>query len=175
MIRLFAEYADEAQLVAAAAQLHERGYRKVETYTPYPLPAVDDALGARPSRLPIAVFIAGLVMGGATYWFQWLITHVLYPLDVGNRPTNFPLSFVPITFEMTVLFAAFTAVGAVIVLGRLLRLWDPIFEVDGFESATATRFWLAVDGGDPVFDRDRTTDELTRSGAARVVVQEERA
>ncbi|MBZ0237070.1 MAG: DUF3341 domain-containing protein [Deltaproteobacteria bacterium] len=169
MKRMLAELRGPAELVAAVAELRARGYTAIDAYTPFPVHGLDEALDARPSRLPVAVLVAGLLAASGAYFLQWLVADHLYPLDVGNRPNHFPLGFVPITFEMGVLFAGITAVAAVLVLGRLVRLWHPVFDADGFESATATRFWLELRAGDPRFDGIRTADELRALGALRVV------
>ena len=92
---------------------------------------------------------AGLGAAFAGYGLQWLLQAVLYPLNVGGRPPHFPLAFVPITFEMGVLFASLTAFAAVLVGGKLLRLWYPSAEVEGIESSTASHFWLELEVEEP--------------------------
>jgi hypothetical protein len=163
--RLLAEYAEPDQLLDAIDGLRTEGYEEIEAYTPYPVHGIDRVLGARRSRLPIAVFVLGLSGAGAAYALQWLLNAYLYPLNVGGRPPHFPLSFVPITFEMGVLAAALTASFGVVWLGSLFRPWHPVFEAPGIESATLDHFWLEVVTGDP----DETRRLLERGGALRVV------
>jgi hypothetical protein len=157
MSRLYAEYEDPAALARAIGDVRAwgdgRGVR-VEAYMPYHVPEIERALAAPPSRLAWVVFAVGLLAAAGAYGLQWLLNAYLYPLDVGGRPPHFPLSYVPITFEMGVLFAAFTAVGAVLARARLLRLWHPSSDVEGIESATAWRFWLEITplGGDAQLD-----------------------
>jgi len=148
MSRSFIELPDATRLARAIRLVRERGATYVEAYTPYPVPEVEEALGARPSRLSVAVLVIGLGAAATTYGLQWLLNAYLYPIDVGGRPAHFPLSYVPITFEMGVLFASLTAFVSVLVGGRLVRLWDPSRDVGGIESATGTGFWLEVDGVD---------------------------
>ncbi len=148
MSRSFIELPNAARLAGAIRLVRERGATYVEAYTPYPVPAVEEALGARHSRLSTAVLVVGLAAAAGTYGLQWLLNAYLYPIDVGGRPAHFPLAYVPITFEMGVLFASLTAFVSVLVGGRLVRLWDPSREVHGIESATGTGFWLEVDGVD---------------------------
>jgi hypothetical protein len=112
---------------------------------------------------------AALAGGGGAYLLQWWINVFAHPLDVGGRPDHAAPAFVPITFEMAVLIGAASAVIAAVVLGGMPRLWDPVFEVDGFERATRDRFWLAVADGDPALDHDRDTAALEAAGALRVV------
>jgi hypothetical protein len=171
--RLLGEFVDPARLLGALATLRREGYTRVEAYAPYPLHGLDEALHARPSRLPRAVFVVGVAAAATAYGLQWLLNAYLYPLDVGGRPAHFPLAYVPITFEMGVLFAGFTAFFGVLVLGRLGRLWQPIFEVDRIESVTRDGFWLEIAADDPRFDLDATAETLRQGGAVRVTVLEE--
>ncbi len=166
--RLLAEFATEAALAAAIRELHDTGHRRLEAYLPFPSHEVEEALGRPRSRLPYAVFIAGIGAAASAYGLQWLVNGYLYPLVVGGRPPHFPLPFVIITFEMGVLFAALCAVLGTLVLGRLVRLVDQVQAVPGFESATRDRFWLEVSAYDPAFDPDRTPAALIRAGATRL-------
>jgi len=165
MIRLYAEYAGAPAVVRAIDELHVQGYTKLEAYSPYPVPAIETALGAPPSRLSIIVLGAGVGAAAGAYGLQWLLQARLYPLDVGGRPAHFPLAYVPITFEMGVLFAALTAVAAVFVGAQLLRLWHPSSEAEGIESSTGTRFWLEASGLDSDADVDKVTAVLRDSGS----------
>ena len=172
MTYLYAEYENAHALALAIPRVREVGAAPLEAFMPYAAPEVERALSAPPSRLSIAVLAGGLGGAGGAYGLQWLLNAYLYPLDVGGRPPHFPLSFVPITFEMGVLFASFAAIGAVFVLGRLLRLWYRTNEVEGFESATDGRFWLEISAADPAFDLDRTRADLTETGAQRIELAE---
>src|SRR5205823_1113974 len=83
---------------------------------------------------------------------------------------HMPLAFVPISFEMGVLAAGLCTFAAVLVLARLVRLWHPVFEADGFTSATDEGYWLEVRADDPRFDRTETAAQLRGTGALRVVL-----
>ena len=166
--RLLAEFSTEAELAAAIRELRGAGHRRLEAYLPFPSHEVEDALAQPRSRLPIAVFVAGIGAAGGAYALQWLVDAYLYPLIVGGRPPHFPLAFVIITFEMGVLFASLCAFGGTLVLGRLVRLVDEVQATPGFESATRDRFWLEVSARDRVFDAELTPAALLRAGASRV-------
>lgn len=169
MRRMLGEYADATELVRGVEILRRRRYTRIEAYTPYPVHELDHALDAPPSRLPRAIFAIAVAAAGAAYALQWLLNAYLYPLDVGGRPPHYPLSFVPITFEMGILAAALTAFVGVLVLGRLVRLYDPVFDAPGFESATKDRFWLEITADDPLFDPELTAADLREAGATAVV------
>jgi hypothetical protein len=145
VIRLYAEFTEPAALARAIERAREAATVRVEAYTPYPSHEIERALAARPSRLSAVVLAAGLGAAAGAYGLQWLLNAYLYPLDVGGRPPHFPLAYVPITFEMGVLFASLAAFLGVIFGGRLLRLWDPSRDVEGIESATGSRFWLELE------------------------------
>jgi hypothetical protein len=171
--RLLAEFSTRDRLAGAIRVLRDRGYRRLDAYTPYSVEEVEEALGLRRSRLPLAVFAAGLGAAGGAYFLQWFLNAYLYPLNFGGRPPHFPLPFLIITFEMGILFAGLTAFAGVIALGRLLRLHDPPQSAPGFESATRDRFWLEVSMRDDEFDPERTLEELVELGADRVELPEE--
>jgi hypothetical protein len=170
--RLLGEFVDARTLRAALVELRRRGYARLEVYSPFPLHGVDEALGAPPSRLPRANFVVGVLAAAGAYGLEGLLDAHLYPIDVGGRPPHMPVAYVPISFEMGVLFAGFAAFLGVLVLGRLLRPWQPIFEVDRFESATRDGFWIEVAASDPCFDADATAATLREQGAVRVTLLE---
>jgi hypothetical protein len=170
--RILAQYEHEDALAAAIRQLRAKGYRALEAYLPFPAIEVEDALTRRPSRLPYLCFLFGMLAAGTAYALQWLLNGYLYPLVVGGRPPHFPLAFVPITFEMGVLFASFAAFIGVLWRGRLVRLTDDVQGTPGFESATRDRFWLEISAADPAFDPDRTRADLVETGALRIELPE---
>lgn len=142
---MLAEFETPEMLLHVLLALREQDGFRLDAYTPYPVDEIQDAIAPAPSRLPFAIFLGGLLGAGGGYTLQWYLNAYLYPLDVGKRPPHMPSAFVPITFEMGVLFAAFTAFLGVLVTARLLHLWQPIFEVDGFERASIDRFWLRIE------------------------------
>lgn len=164
-----AEFDREAPFVAAVTALRERGYEKVEAYSPYPVPEVSAALKSRRSPLPLIVFVSGVIGGLLGYWIQWFTNAVSYPLNIGGRPTHaVPAFFIP-TFETTVLCAALAAFIGLFALLRLPRPWHPIFELDEFGRASIDRFWIAVDARDRLADASTTPQALESLHALRVV------
>lgn len=148
---LMAEFARPADLVRAIDALRAKGARGFDAFTPYEVPEIQAALPSkRGSGLAWIVLVAALVGGCATYAFEWWIDVVDYPLDIGGRPDHAWPAFLPIAFEMAMLCAGITAFVGALALGGLPRLWHPVFEVAGFERASADRFWLAVE--DPPAD-----------------------
>ena len=165
---MLGEFESPHALARAIVELRAQGYRDLDAHTPYSTERVRQALGEGRSRLPGVVLLAGLGGAGAAYGLQYLLVAQLYPLNVGGRPAHFPLAFIPITFEMGVLAAALAAFFGALTAGRLVKLWDPVFEAEGFESASIDHFWVRVGGADPRFNRDELEQSLRELGARRV-------
>jgi len=149
--------------------LHSLGYRAVETFAPLDLPTADASRGAGRSRIGPYVFGGGVIGAVLGYGIQWYADVRAFPVAVGGRPLHPIPAFIPATFEATVLCAALTAFIGVLVALRLPTLWHPVFEVPGFERASADRFWVQVGRDDPLFEHDRTMADLASLGAVRVV------
>jgi hypothetical protein len=165
---LIAEYDTPEGVVAAATAARQAGYTRLDAYTPFPVEALDDALALKPTNLGFVVLLAGMAGAVVGFGMQWYSTHIGYPLNIGGRPLNDWPTFVVITFEMTVLFAAFTA--GLFMLGRngLPRLYHPVFNTPGFERATRDGFYLCIEAVDPRFDLGATRAFLESTTAVRV-------
>jgi hypothetical protein len=167
---LLAEFDTPEALASALRALRDKGYRRLDAHTPYSTEIVRDALELPPSRLPWLVFCGGILGAGLAYLLEWYLNAHLYPYDAGGRPPHMPLAFVPISFEMGVLLASFTAFFLTLVGAKLLRLWHPLFEVEGFERSSIDRFFLRVSADDPKFDVTLTTDELEAFAPRRQIL-----
>jgi hypothetical protein len=153
---LLAEFDTPAQLVDAANKVREAGYTKTDAFSPFPLHEIDEALGIKRSILPILVFfggITGLLSGLA---LQIFVHYIDYPIIVGGRPFISIPSFIPPTFELTILFASFTAVGSMLLLNGLPQPYHPVFNVPRFALATREKFFLLIETKDSKFNYDET-------------------
>ncbi|MGA9120071.1 MAG: DUF3341 domain-containing protein [Bacteroidota bacterium] len=163
---VMAEFGSPEELLAATKQVAAAGYTKVEAYSPLPVEGVSETLGFH-TRLPLIVLIAGVL--GAIFGFglQYWINVIDYPINIGGRPYNSWPSFIPVTFECTVLFAGVTAVIAMIALNRLPQPYHPVFNVPRFGLATDDRFFLTIEAADPQFEAGkvrRLLQDLRPSG-----------
>ena len=165
---LMAEFDDATALVEATRRTYDAGYRKVDAYSPFPIEPAWEALHADDRRVQLFVLIGGitgcLAGFGLCYWTQV----IAYPLNIGGRPFNSWPSFIPVTFETTILFAAFTAVIGMIALNGLPMPYHPVFNVPRFSRASQDGFFLAIEAADPKFDRSRTFEFLKNLGAKDV-------
>jgi hypothetical protein len=153
---LMAEFDSPTALVAGAEKARLAGYRRIDAYTPIPIEELSDALGLRPTRLPILVFLGGLAGGLGGYALQYWTQTTAYALNVGGRPFHSWPHFIPVTFETTVLGAALTAFVGMWALNKLPQPYHPVFNVPEFVRASTDRFFLCIEAADPRFDRDAT-------------------
>jgi hypothetical protein len=166
---ILAEFADADELVSAARKVHEAGYREVEAYSPLPIDGLAEALGFRRTRLPQVVLVGGVVGFFVGWALQYYTTVIAYPLNVGGRPTNSWPSFIPVIFEMTVLFAALSAVLGMLAMNGLPRPHHPLFAIPSFDRATQDRFFICILARDRQFHAQTTREFLERLGAKEVI------
>ncbi len=153
---LMAEFDTAEIILAAARRAFEEGYRRMDAYTPLPVEGLAEALGFRRNRIPLIVLLGGLIGCFGGFSLQYWIAVNDYPINVGGRPLNSWPSFIPVTFELTVLVAALSALFGLLVLNKLPRPYHPVFNVPRFELASRNRFFLCIEARDPRFDREGT-------------------
>ncbi|MBI4476224.1 MAG: DUF3341 domain-containing protein [Acidobacteria bacterium] len=163
-----AEFDDPTRLVMAARRAREEGYRRMDAYSPYPIEELHEALGLHQTRLPLIVLMGGIAgcLGG--FLLQYWVSAIAYPLNIAGRPLNSWPAFIPVTFEMTILFAALSAVLGMLALNGLPTPYHPVFNVPRFALATRDRFFLCIEACDSRFDRARTRAFLESCEAKEV-------
>jgi hypothetical protein len=165
---LMAEFDNPNTLVAASRRAHQEGYRKLDAYTPFPIEELHEAIGIHHTKVPLMVLVGGIVGGLTGYGLQYWVSTIAYPLNVGGRPLHSWPSFIPVTFEMTVLFAALTAVFGMLVMNKLPMPYHPVFNVPRFAMASRDRFFLCIEAGDPKFELAATRRFLESFGPREV-------
>src|SRR3954467_2685619 len=151
-----AEFDTPEAIVEAALQTYAAGYRKIDAYSPFPAEGLSEAIGFHRTRVPLLVRLGGIfgcVMG---YFLQYYAMVRDYPLNTGGRPLNSWPAFIPVTFELTVLCAAISAVVGMFVLNRLPMPYHPVFNVPRFALASRDRFFLCIQAVDPQFELETT-------------------
>lgn len=157
---LLAEFDTPEALVGATRRAYSEGYRKMDAYSPFPVPGLAEALGFHRDSVPLLCLIGGLIGGGGAYVLQYWINVIAFPINVGGRPLHSWPAFIPVTFEMTVLFASFGAFFGMWALNRLPMPCHPIFNSENFSAASRDRFFLCIETADPLFEMDATRDFL---------------
>ena len=165
---LLAEFTDPDDLLSAARRAREEGYRRMDAYTPLPVEGLAEAIGFTHNRLPLVVFIGGLLGAATAYGMMYFSAVINYPINVGGRPLHSWPAFIPITFELTVLGASLFAVFGMLGLNGLPMPYHPVFNVPSFALASRNRFFLCIQADDPKFDHQATRQFLEGLGPKEV-------
>lgn len=169
-IGVVAEFDDPHRLLEAVRALRGRGFRYLDAYVPFPVEGLDDALGLKRSRIAWLIGLFAFAGAALAYLLLWWINVVDFPRNVGGRPVHPAPAFVPVTFEIGILVGGITAFVAFFLAGGMPRLWDPVFEVEGFESATVDGYWVGVDRRDAHYDERALRHALAELGAKRIAL-----
>jgi Protein of unknown function (DUF3341). len=157
---LMAEFANPDQLVHAAEKVYAEGYRDIDAYAPMPVHGLAEAVGMHSTKVPLVVLIGGLAGACAGFGLCFFMAALAYVHNTGGKPVNSWPAWIPITFEMTVLLGAFSAVFGMLIMNGLPKPYHPVFNSPRFSLATDDRFFLCVEATDPKFDAIATRDLL---------------
>ncbi|PWU10892.1 MAG: DUF3341 domain-containing protein [Terriglobia bacterium] len=155
-----AEFDNPTALVNATRAVYDKGYRKVDAYSPFPIEELSDVLHLHKNKLPLIVLVGGILGGLTGYLLQYWITVWYFPINVGGRPLHSWPSYIIITFELTILFGCISAVLGMLALCGLPMPYHPAFNVPRFATASRDRFFLCVEATDPLFDTQKTSGLL---------------
>jgi hypothetical protein len=157
---LLAEFETAEALVLAAQRAREAGYRKMDAYSPFPVEELSEALHLHERKLPILVLIGGLVGCAVGFGLQYYVSVIAYPVNVGGRPMASWPSFVPVSFELTILVAALCAVFGMLLMNGLPMPYHPLFNSARFSLASSHAFFLCIEAADKKFNREETLQFL---------------
>ena len=161
---LMAEFEKPEAVVAAASRAYAQGFRRMDAYTPFPVEGLSQAIGFHHNRVPLLVLLGGLFGCVGGYLLQVWAMVWSYPLNIGGRPLNSWPAFIPVTFELTILCAALTAVFGMLALNGLPMPYHPVFNVPRFALASRSRFFLCIESRDPLFAAETTRAFLRSLG-----------
>jgi len=153
---VMAQFDSPSTLVAAARETYAAGYRQINGYSPFPIEELSDAIGFKRTTLPLIVLAGGIIGAVGGFFMQYWMEVIDYPINVGGKPFNSWPAFIPITFECTVLCAAFAAVFGMLALNKLPQPYHPVFNAPNFALATRDSFFLVIESKDPKFDHHET-------------------
>ena len=157
---LIAEFTTPDAVLEAARKTYAAGFRSLDAYSPIFVEGLSEAVGFKKTILPVLVLIGG-VLGGLFGFFMCYYANVVsLPWNIGGRPQNSWPSWIPITFELTILGAALTATFGMLALNGLPTPYHPVFNVASFARASTDRFFLVVKARDTQFDYAKTKSFL---------------
>ena len=170
---VLAEYDSPASITKVAKALRDSGYNGYEVYTPFPVHGMDDAMGLKPSPLGWIVLCGGTFGLLTGIGLQTWVSTSAYRLVISGKPFFSYPAFVPVTFELMVLFSAFSAVFGMLFLNKLPQHHFTYFKSHNFTRSTSHGFFISVDALDPLFDRQKTSDFLLSYGGKNIEFIEE--
>jgi len=162
---LIATFSDPDRLIQAVHAVREQKFRIYDVYAPYPVDALDEAMGIRRSRLPWVTLILGGLGLLFSLFLQFYTVIFDWPMNVGGKPDNSTLAFIPISFELTILSGGLATVAALFVRARL---YPGKRETVILEGVTSTTFALVMRKRDASFDVSRARFLLEQSGADQI-------
>jgi hypothetical protein len=165
---IVAEFDTAEQLLGATRGAYAAGFRAMDAYAPFPVEGLSDALGFHPKAVPLIGLFGGMLGALSGYALQFYIHAISLPVNVGGRPYNSWPSFIPVTFEMGVLFSALALFFGLLILNGHPEPYHPIFNVEAFARASRDRFFLCIEARDPRFEPESTRRFLHELGAREV-------
>jgi hypothetical protein len=170
---LLAEFETPSAVYHACEKVRDAGYKNWDAHTPFPVHGLDKAMGLPPSRLPFLVLGMGLTGASLAFYLQYWVSTVAQPAVISGKPFNSWQAFIPVTFEVGVLFGALGAVFGILHFSKLPRFFNPLFRSTRFERVTDDRFFISIQADDPNYDETTTAELLKSAGAVHVETVED--
>ena len=174
---MIGEFDSVDQILHAADAAYQAGYRDMDVHSPFPVHGIDGALRTRQTVLPwivlgmgltgmsLGVFLTVFTMGTWTGVPLIPVSLESYPYLISGKPYYSIAAYIPVIFELTILFSAYTAVFAMFFMNKLPMLYHPLSRSETFRRCTDDRFILAIEAKDPQFDAEDTEAFLREQGA----------
>lgn len=168
-----AEFDTAAQVYEACEKVRDARYQHWDSFTPFPVHGLEKAMGLGRSKLGFFVFWFGISGAIGAMTLQWWVSAVDYPIIISGKPYFSWQAFIPVTFEVMILFSAASSVLLMLFFNRLPQWYHPLLKVERFRAATDNKFFIAIESKDPQFDPQGTQDFLKSVGASHVELVEE--
>lgn len=157
-------FLDESKVLNAASKVREAGFLKFDAISPYPIHGMEEACGIKRSGIPYITFGAGVVGLLAGLSLVYYTSAIDWPINVGGKPMFSLPAFIPVMFELTILFAALSSVGALFYLCKMPRVNPPVIDKD----LTCHKFAIFIPENDIGFNSERVEKMLKDLGADEV-------
>jgi hypothetical protein len=170
---VIAEYTTPADVMRAAKKVRDAGYTRWDVFTPFPVHGMDKAMGMKNSKVGWFAFLGGVTGYTTGMLMIWFMNALNYPILVGGKPMFSPFAAFPPSYELTILFGAFGALGGMLFLNRLPRLHHPLLKHRRFGLVTHDRFFVVIECGDPKYSATGTIRLLEETGGQHIELVEE--
>ncbi len=163
-----AEFKNPKELIAAVKAVREAGYTRFEPYSSFPIHGMDRAMGIKDTSLGWIVLSCGSLGLLTGFLLQTWVSVWTNPFIISGKPLFSYQAFVPVMFELTILFSAFGAVFGMLILSNLPKPYHPLFKHSRFYTVSSHTFYLEIDALDPKFEKDNTSAFLKEIGGQYV-------
>ena len=170
---VIAEFLTPADIMHAAEKVRDSGFRKWDVFTPFPIHGMDKAMGLKNSKVGWFSFLGGVTGYTTGMLMIWWMNAVDYPIVIGGKPMFSPFSAFPPSYELTILFGSFGALGGMLLLNRLPRLHHPLLKHRRFALATHDRYFLVIETSDPKYSETETRKLLETLGSSHIELVDE--
>jgi hypothetical protein len=169
---VLAQFDTPRDIYHACEHVRDAGFKRWDAHTPFPVHGLDGAMGLRRSKLPWIVLVMALTGASCAMLLQWWVSVQAQPIVIAGKPLFSWQAFVPVTFELSVLFGALGAVLGMLGLNKLPQYYNSLFRSKAFERVTDDRFFISIESTDPKFDAAETVSFLEKLGATHVEIVE---
>ncbi|MFK7884274.1 MAG: DUF3341 domain-containing protein [Phycisphaerales bacterium] len=170
---MVAEFSETPKVYQAAQHVRDAGYSKWDVHSPFPVHGMEDAMGIKTTKLPLIAGGAAVCGVGFAAFLQWITSSYLYPMVTQGKPYGAWEAFMPIMFELGILFTAFACLFGMLALNGLPRFHHPLFGHERFYRVGNDRFVIAIEAADANFDPDKTRALLEEAGGTNITIIEE--
>ncbi|TVQ64445.1 MAG: DUF3341 domain-containing protein [Phycisphaerales bacterium] len=165
---VLAEFKSPKALTHACEAVRDAGYAKWDAYAPFPVHGLNEAMGLKFSSVSRIVGVGAILGFSGAMLLQWWTGAIDYQIVVGGKPLSAWEPWIPVTFEMSILFAAFGAVFGMLALNGLPRWHHPLFTSERFLSVSDDAFFIAIEANDPAFQDERVRELLANAGGYNI-------
>jgi hypothetical protein len=170
---LIAEFDNTTDVLHAAEMVRDAGFRHWDVHMPFPIHGMDRAMGIRNSKVGWFSFLGGAIGYATGMLMIWWMNAVDYKIIIGGKPMFSPHAAFPPSYELTILFGAFGAIGGMLFLNRLPRLHHPLLKHRRFARVTHDKFFVVIETADPKYSESETRKLLEAAGSKRIEMVEE--
>jgi hypothetical protein len=165
---MLAEFESPQTIFTACEAVRDEGFKHWDSHTPFPVHGLEHAMGLPPSKVPWIVLVMALFGAAIGMTLQWWTMAVDYPTIIAGKPFFSWPAFVPVTFELSILFGSFGAVFGMFGLNKLPTFHHPLFNSERFKGVTDDKFFIAIESRDPLYDKRKTKKMLKGLGATYI-------
>ena len=170
---LLAEFSTPGDVYHAAEKVRDRGYRKWDVHSPFPIHGIDRAMGLGDSKVGWIGFFAAVTGAFGGFGLQYWMNVYAQPVVIGGKPLNAYPAWVPVTFEPGILLTAFGCLLGMLALNGLPRLYHALFKSKNFHRFSDNSFFISVEARDPRFQLGETRKLLEEIGGRNIEVLED--